>query len=94
MRLLEETVATGAKLYNSGKEKDCEKLYRSAMSKIVENAGSDIPASTVEILRLSLKRSKDIERHEEPCWVLRQGIDLAYYSLEQAGRGSKVSSGR
>ena len=82
--LLEETVAKGAPLYNAGNKKQCEKIYRNAMISIVENAGSDVPSSVVDILRLSVNRSKNIERHEEPSWVLRNGIDLAYYALDKS----------
>ena len=93
MKLLEDAVAKGAKLYNNGKTQECERLYREAMMQIVSNSGPNVPSTCIDILRLSLKRSKDIERHEEPCWVLRHGIDLAYYSLERASKDSKVAAG-
>ena len=84
MNLLEETVAKGARLYNHGDKRACERLYRNAMKRIINEAGSDIPNSAVGILRVSLNRTKHLERHEEPCWVLRNGIDLAYFALSES----------
>lgn len=80
--LLEETVAKGARIYNDGGKKKCEELYRSVMNRIIDEAGESVPKATIEILRLSLKRTGSLEKHEDPCWVLRHGIDLAYYSLK------------
>ena len=82
-KMLEDTVSEGAKIYNAGQVAQCAKIYRSTMSEIIDGAGSDVPKSTLDILRLSLERSRSIENHEDPCWVLRHGIDLAYYSLEK-----------
>lgn len=92
MTLLEETVARGAREYNDGNKKQCERLYRAAMARIIQNAGSDVPASAIDILQLSLSRSKKIEKHEDPCWVLRNGIDLAYFALEKSKHTSRVAS--
>lgn len=82
-KMLEITVSNGSKIYNAGNVSQCAKLYRSAMNEVIDGADASVSKSTLDILRLSLERSRMAENHGDPCWVLRHGIDLAYFSLDK-----------
>ncbi|MEL6107758.1 MAG: fasciclin domain-containing protein [Planctomycetota bacterium] len=78
--LLEETVSRGARAFNKGDFHACSDLYLRSCSQIVEQ-GQSLPMEVGSVLKISLKRAKGIKNEEERAWVLRHGIDLAYFAL-------------
>lgn len=79
-RLLEEAVMAGSQAYNRGDTKTCASLYENVCQEIVAG-GYELPESVPAVLKASLQRAANISHDGERAWVLRHGIDLAYYSL-------------
>lgn len=79
-RLLEEAVAKGSRAFNDGDTRTCASLYENVCREIVEG-GYQLPESVPAVLKASLQRASGIKHTGERAWVLRHGIDLAYYSL-------------
>lgn len=79
-QLLEETVRRGAQAFNNGDFHTCADLYLTSCKRIVEQ-GQTLPGEVGSVLKVSLKRAKEIRDEQERAWVLRHGIDLAYYAL-------------
>jgi len=77
---LENAVSRGARAFNRGDVHECCELYESACREIVE-AGDDLPESVRAVLQAALSRAANVKHEGERAWVLRHGIDLAYYSL-------------
>ena len=67
--------------FNSGDVHKCCSVYQQACQQIVDS-GSQLPDSVKAVLNASLRRAKKIKREGDRAWVLRHGIDLAYYSLD------------
>ena len=79
-QLLESTVSRGAKAFNKGDFHTCSDLYFQSCSQIVEQ-GKGLPEEVDSVLKISLRRAKGVKDEEERAWVLRHGIDLAYFAL-------------
>ena len=88
---LESAVKQGSRQFNGGNERSCAKTYRAAMNSIIEDGGSDISDTTKEILRLSIARASQVHDAREACWLLRHGIDLAYFALEKSNHKTMTS---
>ena len=80
-QLLEEAVSRGARFYNKGDIHSCCAAYEKVCRELVA-AGNTLPTIATSVLSASLKRAESIRHEGERAWVLRHGIDLAYYSLE------------
>lgn len=80
MKLLEDAVSKGARAFNHGDFHDCCDVYLSTCKKIVSQ-GDSLPEEVPAVLEISLKRAKGKMTEKERAWVLRHGIDLAFYAL-------------
>ncbi|MFN3192610.1 MAG: fasciclin domain-containing protein [Aureliella sp.] len=79
-QLLEATVRKGAQAFNHGDYHDCADLYLTTCKRIVAE-GDMLPEEVPAVLQISLKRAKEKMSEKERAWVLRHGIDLAFYAL-------------
>jgi len=70
----------GSRAYNNGDTRTCASLYENVCQEIVDG-GYELPDSVPTVLKASLQRAAKIKHDGERAWVLRHGIDLAYYSL-------------
>lgn len=78
--LLESAVAKGSKAFNNGDFHTCCSIYESACQEIIDG-GSELPAGVNTALTAALRRAGKVKPEGERAWVLRHGIDLAYYAL-------------
>ena len=85
IRILEAAVDSGAPEFNHGNYRKCVSIYVAACNRIIEGAGDEIDPTTVGILELSVQRVRQIKDAQDRAWALRNGIDLAYYALNQRG---------
>ena len=79
--MLINSVRTGASAFNSGDYHRCFEVYQSACKRIVSE-GEELPEEVPVVLEIALKRAKEKKSEQEKAWVLRHGIDLAFYALE------------
>lgn len=79
--LLINSVRTGASAFNSGDYHRCFEVYQNACKRIVSE-GEELPEEVPVVLEIALKRAKEKKSEQEKAWVLRHGIDLAFYALE------------
>ena len=79
--LLIDSVRTGASAFNNGDYHRCLEVYQSACKRIVSE-GEELPEEVPVLLEIALKRAKEKKSEQEKAWVLRHGIDLAFYALE------------
>ena len=79
--LLIDSVRTGASAFNNGDYHRCFEVYQSACKRIVSE-GEELPEEVPVVLEIALKRAKEKKSEQEKAWVLRHGIDLAFYALE------------
>lgn len=81
-KLLQEAVSKGARAFNHGDFHECYDVYNNVCMTIVEQ-GNSLPEEVGAVLEISLKRAKDDLSEKERAWVLRHGIDLAYFALNR-----------
>lgn len=79
--LLIDSVRAGASAFNNGDYHRCFEVYQSACKRIVSE-GEELPEEVPVVLEIALKRAKEKKSEQEKAWVLRHGIDLAFYALE------------
>ena len=79
--LLIDSVRTGASAFNNGDFHRCFEVYQNACKRIVSE-GEELPEEVPVVLEIALKRAKEKKSEQEKAWVLRHGIDLAFYALE------------
>ena len=79
-KLLENSVSAGARSFNHGDFHDCCETYTVSCNRIIEQ-GESLPEEVAAVLKISLKRAKETKSEQERAWILRHGIDLAYYAL-------------
>ena len=79
-RRLEDAVKRGARLYNQGDMHACCQEYENVCRELVDT-GTQMPSTVTSVLSASLKRAESIRHEGERAWVLRHGIDLAYFAL-------------
>lgn len=78
--LLERAVAKGSRAFNNGDFRTCCSVYESACQSIVD-CGTELPEGVNTALAAALRRASKVKHEGERAWVLRHGIDLAYYAL-------------
>ncbi len=78
--VLERAVTRGARAFNAGDLHTCCSVYEAASKQLIES-GEDLPEAVAVVLNASLGRAKSIKHEGERARLLRHGIDLAYYSL-------------
>lgn len=79
-KLLQTSVSKGAKAFNKGDYHTCCEVYTASCTQIIDQ-GKTLPAEVEAVLQISLNRAKDQKSERERAWVLRHGIDLAYFAL-------------
>lgn len=80
-KLLQTSVSQGARAFNHGDYKQCADVYRQTCQKII-NEGDSLPEEVPIVLEIALKRAKGKDTQKEKAWVLRHGIDLAFFALD------------
>ena len=80
MKLLQTSVNKGAKAFNSGDYHACCRVYSESCNQIISQ-GQTLPEEVEAVLQISLKRASGTKSEKEKAWVLRHGIDLAYFAL-------------
>lgn len=77
-KVLENTVAKGADLYNAGHHDACAKLYGDTMQKLMS---ADLPPSVKSHMSRTIKQAEHLDCPTEKSWALRHGIDKMYGML-------------
>lgn len=75
MKKIEETVARGAELYNSGHHHACATLYRNALQEMMR---TEVGATYGEHMRTTIHNADRHHTASGKAWALRRGIDQMY----------------
>lgn len=74
-RRLEQAVATGAPLYNSGHHAQCVAVYRDTMNDLMSTS---LPDSIKSHMSSVLEKANHSRSMSDQAWILRRGIDQMY----------------
>ena len=75
---LEEAVASGAALYNSGHHEQCADIYANAMTQLMAETISGLDRHDVRQMQMILTIAENQHHAGRRAWILRHGIDRMY----------------
>ena len=86
-RLIETTVARGARMYNHGDERGCARLYEQAAGQMMKMSTEVMPAAARARLGRAMTVASRLHDADRQAWALRHGLDEVYEMMsEKAGR--------
>jgi len=78
---IEQAIAQGSQLYNSGHAEKCCEVYRVAMHGLLSHHADDMPVETVRRMRETLAKADATHCVKSQAWQLRRGLDMAYQQV-------------
>ena len=79
-RMLEQAVASGAPIYNSGHHGSCADIYQDVMAKLMTSGIDGDGAKLVSHMSATLSKASG-QSDTQRAWTLRQGIDSMHTQL-------------
>lgn len=80
-KVLENVVAKGSDLFNSGHHESCAKLYRGTMEKLMS---AELPKEVKTHMARTISKAEHLDCPTQQAWALRHGIDEMYQMLGDA----------
>ncbi|MEM7312238.1 MAG: fasciclin domain-containing protein [Planctomycetota bacterium] len=74
--LIEQAIAKGVPMYNSGHHAGCCKVYSEAMTSLANHGR--MPMHVRNDMSRTLQRANNVHSHDSRAWMLRHGLDRAY----------------
>ena len=75
-QLIEQAIAQGVPLYNSGHHAGCCKVYANAVSTLANHG--KMPMHVRNDMSRTLQQANQMHSHDSRAWALRHGLDRAY----------------
>jgi transforming growth factor-beta-induced protein len=88
--MLENAVARGSQLYNTGHPKECAQVYAETMRTMISSKNHNMSRHTVRALKMVLYRAEQTDCDDTRAWMLRQGMDLAHHRMMRDFRVSRT----
>lgn len=76
-QMIEQVVAKGSQLYNSGHHCQCADLYTDAMAKLSGSTHGDMQTQ----INRTMMVAQGVSNSDQRAWVLRRGLDQVYLQL-------------
>jgi hypothetical protein len=80
-QMMEEAVAHGSQLYNSGHAGACAEVYSQAMRRMLNLEDHGMSPHAVRAINTALHRAENTHCSQSQAWILRHGLDTAYRSM-------------
>jgi hypothetical protein len=79
--VIEAAIAEGAPLYNAGHAGACCQTYMTAIHRLMNNYGQQMPAQVRMHLQTSASQANNVHCSDSRAWTLRRALDQAYSAM-------------
>lgn len=79
--VIESAVAQGAPLYNAGHANECCSTYLTAIHRLMDDYGHQMPVQVRTHLQTSVSQANNVHCSDSRAWVLRRALDQAYAAM-------------
>ena len=77
-KMIEEAIAHGAPLYNSGQPAACAKVYMSTANELISHHEGTFCSATMGHLRSAVAQAEQTSCDHTRAWTMRRALDVAY----------------
>ena len=88
--MLEDAVARGSKLYNTGHAKECGQVYADTMRTMLSRKDHNMSRHTVRAVKMVLYRAEQTHCDDSRAWMLRRGMDMVHHQMMKDFRVSQA----
>ena len=79
--VIEQAVAQGAPLYNAGHAQACCDTYMTAIHRLMDDYGQEMPVSIRGHLQSAVSQANNTHCSDSRAWTLRRALDQAYAAM-------------
>jgi uncharacterized surface protein with fasciclin (FAS1) repeats len=80
-KMIEQAIAHGAPLYNSGHASECAKVYMQTIETLLAMEDHGLCGGTTQTMQTALTHARGTSCCDTQAWALRRALDTAYSSL-------------
>ena len=85
-QMIQNAIAMGAPIYNSGHHGQCAQIYMDAVNQIMAMPNHGLTSHEVQTMQMALRNASHSSSMTSRAWTMRRALDTAYISMRNRGR--------